>query len=403
VVTMTDQVQGTVAPGFERVHEEFRRNFTERGELGAAVAVYHRGEKVVDLWGGIRDKASRAPWEEDTMAVVFSTTKGLSAMAAAVAHSRGLFDYDEPVATYWPEFAQSGKENVTVRTLLNHQAGLCAIDEPLDLDILADPDKLATGIARQKPAWEPGRKQGYHGVSLGWYESALIRCVDPQHRTIGQYFRDEIAQPLELDFFIGLPEAIPRSRLATIDGYKNWQMLFHLHKMPRGFALGMFNPRSLTARTFANPAILSAINSYNEPRIQCIEIPAVNGIGTARSIAKAYREFATGGRGLGLKPETLQELCEPARPPRDGSYDQVLHVDSSFSLGYLKPFPLARFGRDDNRSFGTAGAGGSFGFADPTSEIGYAYVMNKSGFYLFDDPRELSLRKAVYKSLESIA
>jgi CubicO group peptidase (beta-lactamase class C family) len=240
-------------------------------------------------------------------------------------------------------------------------------------------------------------------VSLGWYESALIRCVDPQRRTVGQYFHDEIAVPLDLDFHIGLPADMPRSRLATIDGYKNWQMLFHLHKMPRGFALGMLNPRSLTARTFANPAILSTINSYNEPRIQCIEIPAVNGIGTARSIAKAYGEFATGGRGLGLKPETLQALCEPARPPRDGSYDQVLHVDSSFSLGYLKPFPLARFGRDDNRSFGTAGAGGSFGFADPTSEIGYAYVMNKSGFYLFDDPRELSLRKAVYKSLESIA
>lgn len=336
------------------------------------------------------------------MAVVFSTTKGMSAMAVAVAHSRGLFDYDEPVATYWPEFAQNGKENVTVRLLLNHQAGLCAIDEALDFDILADPDKITAAIARQKPAWEPGTKQGYHGVSLGWYESALIRCVDPQKRTVGQYFHDEIATPLELDFYIGLPADIPRSCLATIDGYKNWRMLFHMHKMPRGFAFGMVNPRSLTARSFGNPAILSAINSYNEPHIQCIEIPAVNGIGTARSIAKAYGEFATGGRQLGLKADTLQALYEPAQLPRDGAYDQVMHVDTSFSLGFLKPFPLARFGRDDNKSFGTPGAGGSFGFADPTSQIGYAYVMNKSGFYIFDDPRELSLRKAVYESLDKM-
>ncbi len=403
MITAAHQVHGMVAAGFERVKEEFMRNFTERGELGAAVAVYHRGEKVVDLWGGIRDKASGASWEEDTMTVVFSTTKGMSAMAVAVAHSRGLFDYDEPVAIYWPEFAQHGKEHVTVRSLLNHQAGLCAIDEPLNFDILADPDKITAAIARQIPAWEPGTKHGYHGVSLGWYESALIRCVDPQRRTVGRYFHDEIAQPLELDFYIGLPADTARSRLATIDGYQNWQMLFHLHKMPRGFALGMLNPRSLTARTFANPALLGVINSYNEPHLQRIEIPAVNGIGTARSIAKAYGEFATGGIRLGLKADTLQALHEPAQPPRDGTYDQVLHVESSFSLGFLKPFPLAHFGCDDNRSFGTAGAGGSFGFADPTSEIGFAYVMNKSGFYLFDDPRELSLRKAVYESLDKMA
>ncbi len=403
MVAAAYHAQGTVAPGFERVQEAFERNFIERGELGAAVAVYHQGEKIVDLWGGIRDKASGAPWEEETMVVVFSTTKGMSAMAVAVAHSRGLFDYDEPVAMYWPEFAQNGKENVTVRLLLNHQAGLCAIDESLDFDVLADPDKITAAIAKQKPAWEPGTKQGYHGVSLGWYESALIRCVDPQHRTIGQYFRDEIAQPLELDFYISLPADISRSRLARIEGYKNWQMLFHLHKMPRGFAFGMINPRSLTARAFANPPVLAAISSYNDPHLQSIEIPAVNGIGTARSIAKAYGEFATGGKKLGLKAETLQALYEPAQLPRDGAYDQVMHVDTSFSLGFLKPFPLARFGRDDNKSFGTPGAGGSFGFADPTSEIGYAYVMNKSGFYIFDDPRELSLRKAVYESLDRLA
>ena len=403
MVHIENHVQGTVKAGFERVRKEFEHNFTEQNELGAAVAVYHKGKKVVDLWGGIRDKSSGAPWEQDTMTVVYSTTKGMSAMAVAVAHSHGLFDFDESVATYWPEFAQNGKENVTVRQLLNHQAGLCAIDEPLDFDTLADPDRLAAVLARQKPAWEPGTRQGYHGVSLGWYESVLIRCTDPQKRTIGQYFHDEIAKPLALDFYIGLPTDIPRSRLATIDGYKNWRMLFHLNKMPWRFAVGMLNPRSLTARSFANPPFLAEINSYNDPRIQRIEIPAVNGIGTARSIAKAYGEFATRGQKLDLKEETLQALYEPAQPPSEGVFDRVMGVDTAFSLGFLKPFPLARFGQDDNKSFGTPGAGGSFGFADPTSEIGFAYIMNKSGFYIFDDPRELSLRNAVYESLDKMA
>jgi len=401
-MAVTLAVQGEVKTGFERVRKAFERNFTEHGELGAAFSVYHKGEKVVDLWGGIADEATNTPWQEDTMTVVFSTTKGMSALAMAVAHSRGLFDYDEPVATYWSDFAQNGKANVTVRQMMNHQAGLCAIDEPLDFDILADPDKTAAAIAKQKPAWEPGTKHGYHGVSLGWYESALLSCVDPQKRTIGQYFHDEIAKPLGLDFYIGLPDDMSRSRIATIKGYQRWQMLFNLNKMPRKFVFAMLNPGSLTAKTFANPAILGELNGYNEPRMQKIELPASNGIGTARSIAKAYSEFATGGKTLGIKEETLNALKKPANPPRDGAFDEVLRMDTSFSLGFLKPFPDGEFGRNE-QSFGTPGAGGSFGFADPVAEIGYAYIMNKSGFYLLDDPREMGLRNAVYQSLDAMA
>lgn len=401
-MTMTLAIQGSVKTGFERVKDVFERNFTERGELGAACAVYHKGEKVVDLWGGIRDEASLAPWEEDTMTVVYSMTKGMSALAMAVAHSRGLFEYDEPVATYWADFAQNGKEKITVRQMMNHQAGLCAIDEPLSLEILADPDKTASAIAKQKPAWEPGTKHGYHGVSLGWYESALLRCVDPQSRTIGQYFHDEIATPLGLDFYIGLPSDIPRSRIATIKGYQRWQMLFNINKLPSKFVFAILNPGSLTARSFANPAILGELNGYNEISMQKIELPASNGIGTARSIAKAYDEFATGGKNLGIKEETLNALKQPAKLPRDGAFDEILRMDTSFSLGFLKPFPNARFGRNEE-SFGTPGAGGSFGFADPVAEIGFAYIMNKSGFYLLDDPREISLRKAVYDSLDAMS
>jgi CubicO group peptidase (beta-lactamase class C family) len=170
---------------------------------------------VVDLWGGIRNEATGEPWEEDTMVIVYSTTKGLSALAMALAQSRGLFDYDESVASYWPEFAQHGKGAITIRQLLAHQAGLFAFDELGNRSIVANLDRLAVVLARQKPAHEPGMRQVYHAVSLGYYEGELLRRVDPKGRSIGQYFRDEIAAPLGLDFHIRLPDEIPNSRLAT--------------------------------------------------------------------------------------------------------------------------------------------------------------------------------------------
>jgi CubicO group peptidase (beta-lactamase class C family) len=198
-------IHGSVEPGFEAVEKEFHRNFAKRGELGAACAIYHRGKKVVDLWGGYRDAKTRAPWEQDMLVSVMSTTKGLAAMAVALAHSRELLDYDEKVAAYWPEFGQNGKEEITVRQLLAHQAGVCAIDEPIDLKAITDHERLATILARQKPAWEPGTKQGYHMWNLGWYESELVRRVDPKHRSIGQFFQDEIATPLGLEFYLRMP------------------------------------------------------------------------------------------------------------------------------------------------------------------------------------------------------
>lgn len=398
MVTTQAMVHGTVATGFELVRDEFQRNFSERGELGAACAVYHHGEKVVDLWGGIRNKVTGEPWEENTMVLVFSSTKGMASMAVAVAHSRGLFDYDERVATYWPEFAQNGKEKVTVRQLLSHQAGVCAITEPLDLEKLADPNRVAEAIAKQKPAWEPGTRHGYHGISLGWYESELVRRVDPQHRTIGKYFQDEVAKPLGIEFYIGLPKDIPASRIAKIDGYKKWQLLFNMDKMPRPFVLGFLNPFSITFKTFANPAILGEVNGYNERQMQLIELPASNGIGQVRHMAKAYSEFAMGGKTLGIKEETLNALKQPAKPPSGGLLDMVLGVETIFSLGYSKPFPDFRFGMNEE-AFGTPGAGGSFCFADPAAQIGFAYAMNKTGFYLWDDPREKVLRDAVYRCI----
>ena len=215
-VAVSDAVEGHVSRGFEAVRAAFADNFARRRELGGACCAYHRGEKVVDLWGGVRNKQTGEPWEQDTMVIVYSATKGLAAMTLAIAHSRGWLDYEERVCTYWPEFAQQGKERITVRQLLAHQAGLYALDEPLDRSLVADLDRLAVVLARQKPAWEPGTRQAYHGITLGFYESELLRRIDPQHRSLGQFFQDEIASPLGLDVYIRLPEDIPNSRLATM-------------------------------------------------------------------------------------------------------------------------------------------------------------------------------------------
>ncbi len=205
-------VDGYVSPGLEEVRVEFERNFTRRGEIGAAVAAYWRGEKVVDLWGGRRTPGGDEPWTEDTMVVVMSTTKGLSAMTLAVANGRGWLDYEAPVARYWPEFAQNGKAAVTVRQLLGHEAGLVLLDEQLTLEKLRDLDYLARLLARQTPAWPPGTRHGYHTMTLGLYMQELIRRVDPSHRSLGRFFPEEIALPLGLEFFIGLPREIASDR-----------------------------------------------------------------------------------------------------------------------------------------------------------------------------------------------
>jgi CubicO group peptidase (beta-lactamase class C family) len=392
-------IQGWVAPGFEEVEAEFRTNFVERGELGAACAIYYRGEKVVDLWGGYRDHQTRALWEEDTLVLVFSTTKGMAALTMAVAHSRGLLDYDERVARYWPEFAQQGKEEITVRQLLSHQAGLSAIDEPLNLEGLADLDALAEILARQKPAWAPGTKHGYHCWDLGWYQGELIRRVDPEHRSLGQFFQAEIARPLGLEFYIGLPTRVPDARIARIQPARVARVLLNLGKLPYlKLCMNPLKRGSLTYRTVMNPRILTNHNNYNRRDVRSVEIPSANGIGQVRSMAKVYSVFATGGQALDLKEETFRAITAPTIRPSSGWRDEVLLVDQRYALGFLRPFEKAPFGLSE-RAFGFGGAGGSFAFADPEAGVGYAYAPNKMGVSAFGDPREVALRRAFYRCL----
>jgi CubicO group peptidase (beta-lactamase class C family) len=392
-------IDGFVAPGFEDVRREFERNLAERGELGAACAAYVGGQKVVDLWGGVRDARSGEPWREDTLVLVYSTSKGLAAMTLALAHSRGWLDYDERVAAYWPEFAQAGKDGVTVRQLLGHEAGLPVVDEPLDARLLADFDRLAAVIATQRPLWKPGTRHGYHGVSLGWYEGELVRRVDPERRTLGRFFAEEIAAPLGLEVYFGAPAELPSERLARIERIPAWKALPQTRDLPWAMALAMLNPRSLTYRTFANPRLRRPAD-LDRAEYRQVEFPAGGAIGGARDIARAYAALVAEPAELGLTAETLDEVTRFPPRPVHGWRDQVLKVDTAFSLGFARPLGEFRFG-SSQRAFGHPGAGGSFAFADPDRGVAFAYVMNRLGFRLYDDPRELALREALYHCLSS--
>lgn len=394
-------IHGEASPAFSLVKDEFRRNLDERGDLGAACSVYYRGVKVVDLWGGYRDQARTKHWKQDTLVLVFSTTKGMAAMAVSVALSKGLFNLDTPIANYWPEFAQNSKGSITVRQLLSHQAGLCAIDTPINAEIIADLDQLADILARQTPEWAPGKKQGYHYLSLGFYENELIRRTDPKGRSLGVFLQDEICKPLGIEFYIGLPADFPEERIAPIFGFQKSEMLLHMNKLPPQMVLSLLWPRSLSARTLLNPKI-DGPAELDARRYRLVEVPAACGIGDARGIAKAYGEFATGGQKLGITEEVMSCLKKPATTATMGSRDEVMKIEMAFSLGFMKPFPSLQFGRSRS-AFGCPGAGGSFGFADPDCELGFAYVMNRMGFYTFDDPRERALRVACYKCIEKLA
>lgn len=386
-------VHGFVSRGFESVREAFVDNFVHRGELGAACCAYLHGKNVVDLWGGVRNKQTGEPWERDTMVLVYSTTKGLAAMPLAVAHSRGWLDYEAKVCEYWPEFGQQGKEKITVRQLLAHQAGLFALDEPLTRSLVADVDRLGVVLARQKPAWEPGTRQAYHAITLGFYESELLRRIDPLHRTLGRFFHDEIAAPLGLDVYIRLPDSIPNARLASLSRPGRIEMW---RSFPPRMLLAVMNRRSNLQRSLVGSEL-----PLDKERIYArnLEIPSGGGVGTARGIAQAYGVFADGGRELGLRGETLAMLAAAAVGPAHGFYDECLKVSGvPFSLGFMKSSEVWGFGSEG--SYGAPGSGGSLGFADPAFGLGYAYVTNRMGTRLTGDPRDVALRKAVCEGVD---
>ena len=382
-------IGGWTDPKFDGVREAFAANFAEHGEVGAGVAVYLHGEPVVDLWGGWYDTAQEREWDRNTLVNVFSTTKGLTAFCAHRLVEQGKLDVDAPVASYWPEFAAAGKENIPVRMLLNHQAGMAAVRRPLQTEDMYDWDLITAALAEQEPWWTPGERHGYHAVTYGWLVGEVVRRIDG--RSLGTYFREEFAAPLGLDAHIGIgPEYDGRiSTLMDAPPDPN---------MPD--AIEMFGgPESLGGKVFGNPPLAGPDeqNITASRGWRAAEIPAANGHATARALARIYGATANGGAIDGIHvidPETVaQAIVEQSK-----GADAVLVMETRFGLGWMLTSEFMPLGPNP-RAFGHPGAGGSLGYADLDAGIGFGYTMNQMQNNLSGDPRVNGLIDAVYAAL----
>jgi CubicO group peptidase (beta-lactamase class C family) len=391
-------VQGECDARFGAVREEFERNFTERGEVGASVCVTVDGRAVVDLWGGVADRRTGRPWERDTLVVVWSCTKGAVALCAHILASRGLLDFDAPIARYWPEFAQAGKDGITVRLLLSHQAGLPAVRAPLRPGDLYDWDCMAGAIAAEAPFWPPGTRQGYHAVTFGHVVGELVRRVSG--KGVGALFRDEVAGPLGLDFHIGLPEAdeprvAPTLRADPVPaGEVTWRFLAQANADREGVqALIVRNTGRRTGDVDSREAHAAVL-------------PSQGGVTNARGLAGMYAPLALGGAFGGVRLVGAATLTEMQAVNSASAIDAVLLVGLRFSLGFMKSSDNRRGpegARDSvilsEAAFGHAGMGGSLGFADPEARLSFGYAMNKQGRGVLLNERGQALVDAVYRSL----
>ncbi|MFI1397440.1 serine hydrolase domain-containing protein [Streptomyces sp. NPDC020681] len=381
-------VRGTVADGFEPVHDAFVRNFEQRGERGAAVAVYRDGRKVVDLWAGTRDVDGPEPWAVDTAQIVRSVTKGVAAAVVLLLHQRGQIDLDAPVGTYWPEFKAAGKDRIAVRQLLSHRAGLPVLDRPLSPAQAADGISGPAALAAQRPAWEPGTDHGYHAMTYSWLIAELVRRVTG--RTIGRWVAEEIARPLGLDFWIGLPpeEAHRVGRIGPVDEPATAAGGGLKLRPKRAVSDAYHDPESLTRRAFR---VIDPAPDENDPTYRAAELPASGGISTARALARFYAatigDVDGGTRLFAPATVTLARTEESAGP------DRVLVVNTRFGLGYMLHGPAAPLLGPG--SFGHPGRGGSLGFADPESGIALGYVTNGLRKGVTADPRAQALIRAV--------
>lgn len=376
------QIQGYIKTGFEKLVEAFVRNFAEHGDVGAACAVYHQGKAVADLWGGFADAAIRKPWLEDTVVLTFSAAKGPTAVCINQLVEAGRLDIDLPIAHYWPEFACNGKERITTRQVLSHQAGLAAVEGDLTLEQVLAWDPVIEAIAAQAPNWEPGSAHGYHARSFGWILGEVLKRVTG--KSIGAYIADNISAPLGLSYWVGLPEQ-QFSRCATL-------------LPPAGGSdavAELLGADSLTARVMSGPSGLFGYNEmWNRPELLRAEMPSSNGVGDARSFAKLYAALVDEVDGVRLLgAEQLARACEP----QSIGPDKVIFRESCYGLGFMLQPLLAPEAGD--KSFGHQGAGGAVAFADPDAQIGFAYVMNAMRFDLSGDPRSAELIRATYDCL----
>ncbi|MFJ3925522.1 serine hydrolase domain-containing protein [Streptomyces sp. NPDC090022] len=383
-------VQGTVAEGFEPVRDAFVRNFEVHGDRGAAVAVYRDGRTVVDLWAGTRDAEGGAdgePWAADTAQIVRSATKGVAAAVPLLLHQRGLLDLDAPVASYWPEFKAGGKDKALVRHLLAHRAGVPALDRPLTAAEAGDGLSGPRAVAEQQAFWEPGTAHGYHAQTYSWLLSELLLRVTGA--SLGNWLAAEVTGPLGLDFWIGLPEnqAHRVGRTAQVEPPPREGAL--RTRPRRNVSEAYADPASLTRRAFG---AIDPLPDESDAAYRAAELPASNGIGTARALARFYAatlgDVEDGGARLFTPATTALAAAEEAAGP-----DRVLVVGTRFGPGYMLHGPASPL--LSPASFGHPGRGGSLAFADPEAGIGFGYVTNTLARSVTADPRAQALIRAL--------
>lgn len=393
-------VSGTFSPGFEPLAAQFAQHFSEGLEVGAGLCVYHRGEVVVDLWGGLADRASAAPWTADSLIVVFSATKGVAAMALNLAAERGRFVWDRPVAEYWPAFAQAGKERITVRQLFNHRAGLANIAAPLTLAQLCDPEQAEAVrriLAAQPPAWAPGTDQAYHAVSFGLYADAFfeIACGEP----LAAFLHRELLDPIGADVYLGTPPE-QDARVATLYPVTRPQRVWHMFlaaarggstesNVARGFLSG-----GLGRTAFTNPHPPNGMSSYNEPPVRRSLLSWASATASARGLARAYAPWSTGGTLQGRRYVSAETIVPLRERQSWADRDRVLGKPLGWTQGFLKeeegvfsPNPA---------SFGHAGMGGALGWCDPDAQLSIGYTLNRCDWRV-RSPRTLALCDALYR------
>jgi CubicO group peptidase (beta-lactamase class C family) len=383
------EIQGQVDPRFARVKDVFAENFAAKGEVGAAVAITLDNRPVVDIWAGFADRAKTRPWTRDTIVNVWSTTKGPAAMCLHRLAEQGRLDLDAPVARYWPEFAQAGKEKIPVTFLLNHKAGLPALRQVMPAEMLYNWEAMTAALAAEKPWWEPGTRHGYHAFTYGFLLGEVCRRITG--KSLGTYLREEIAQPLGLDFYIGL-DARNDERVAQMIGADPVQP-----GERNLFSDAFQDHESVTFKALSNPASLMQVKTIITREWRGAEIAAANGHGTARALARLYGALACGGEVDGVHVLSADSIGRCYTEQSRGQ-DAVLLRETRFGLGFMLPLPGMAHARGP-RNFGHPGAGGSIAYADPDRRIGFGYVMNKMRNDMMLDTRAAALIDAMYAAL----
>lgn len=387
-------IGGTVAAGWEAVEAAFRGNFESGEDTGAGVSVYHRGQKVVDLWGGSFDGGEQ-PYDDSTLQLVFSTTKGITAIAVGICVQRGLLAYDAPVTTYWPEFGAHGKGEATVAQLLSHQCGLFSIQGEMTLAEALDWNTITARLADTRPEWPIGSTHGYHAITYGWLAGELVRRVDPAHRSVGQFVQDEISGPLGVELFIGLPEHL-EPRVAPILGAPI--STESADPAIKAMLEQFMGPNSNGGRALSLNGAFTGDGLFNTRQVHAAEIPAANAITNARSLAKVYAATFAPIDGVQLLDDEVRNVARVTVTP-DGEPDACLIMPTTFGMGFMTHGPFTPYAGPG--SYGHPGAGGSVAFAQPERELAFAYVMNQSAQNLAGDLRAQRLIDAATRVIDA--